>query len=82
MDEAGISRDTFINKMRDLGIGCSVHFIPLHYHPFWQKQLNVKVGDFPISEKAFEQAVSLPIYTKMQDKDVDNVIAAVKQILC
>jgi dTDP-4-amino-4,6-dideoxygalactose transaminase len=81
-DEVKISRDDFILKMDEAGIGCSVHFIPLHYHPFWQQKLQVKKGDFPQAEKAFERVVSLPIYTKMTDDDVMNVIAAVRKILC
>ncbi len=80
--EVKIKRDDFIVKMDEYGIGCSVHFIPLHYHPFWQQKLQVKIGDFPHAEKAFERVVSLPIYTKMTDDDVMNVIAAVRKILC
>jgi len=82
LENSGVSRNEFIDKMRELGVGCSVHFIPLHYHSFWQKELGVKKGDFPVSERAFECAVSLPIYTKMQDDDIDKVIAAVQKVLC
>lgn len=80
--EASVDRDAFIGSMNEYGVGCSVHFIPLHYHPFWQEALNVKVGDFPVAEKAYEAAVSLPIYTKMTDEHVNKVIEAVKKILC
>jgi dTDP-4-amino-4,6-dideoxygalactose transaminase len=81
-DAAKISRDDFITKMDAFNIGTSVHFIPLHLHPFWQQKLNVKLGDFPNAEIAFNNAVSLPLYTKMTDTDVDNVIKAVRSILC
>lgn len=80
--DAKIKRDDFIIKMDELGVGCSVHFIPLHYHPYWQEKLGVKKGDFPNAEKAFESAVSLPLYTKMTDDDVMKVIKAVRNILC
>jgi dTDP-4-amino-4,6-dideoxygalactose transaminase len=81
-DQSGMTRDEFIAKMDEKGIGCSVHFIPLHLHPFWQKELNVERGDFPNSEKAFDNVVSLPIYTKMSEADIQNVIQSVRDILC
>jgi dTDP-4-amino-4,6-dideoxygalactose transaminase len=80
--EAKITRDNFIHQMGSLGVGCSVHFIPIHTHPYWQKKLGVKHGDFPVAEEVYNNAVSLPIYTKMTDADVQKVINAVKTILC
>jgi dTDP-4-amino-4,6-dideoxygalactose transaminase len=76
-----INRDAFITKMSEANIGCSVHFIPLHLHPYYQKTLGYKSGDFPIAEKAFNNAVSLPIYTKMTDAEVERVANAVKVTL-
>lgn len=81
-DDVKISRDEFIRKMDEMEIGCSVHFIPIHYHPYWQQKLKVKIGDFPHAEKAFNRSVSLPIYTKMTDEDVMKVVKAVRNILC
>lgn len=79
---AKMDRDAFIAAMDEYGIGCSVHFIPLHLHPFWSETLKVKRGDFSVAEEVFDSAVSLPIYTKMTDADVENVIKAVREILC
>jgi len=79
---AKLSRDEFIKKMDESEIGCSVHFIPLHLHPYWQEKLGVAAGDYPVAEGAFSQAISLPIYTKMTDEDVRKVIKAVQGILC
>ncbi len=81
-DNCKFTREEFISAMDQEGIGCSVHFIPLHLHPYWQEKLKVKKGDFPNAEKAFEKAVSIPLYTKMSDADVDRVITAVRKILC
>lgn len=78
---SSISRNSFIEMMAQKGIGCSVHFIPLHLHPYWRDRYNLKPGDFPNAVDAYEHAVSLPLYTKMLDSDVDRVIAAVKGIL-
>ncbi|AXK40798.1 DegT/DnrJ/EryC1/StrS family aminotransferase [Crenobacter cavernae] len=79
--EAGVSRDDFIVQMAEKGIGCSVHFIPLHRHPVWRDGYGLKSSDFPIADAAFEAEVTLPLYTKMSDADQTRVIAAVRGIL-
>lgn len=80
-DDAKISRNEFIEKMAEKGIGCSVHFIPLHLHPYWRDTYNLNPQDFPNALKAYERAVSLPLYTKMTDPDQERVIKAVRDIL-
>jgi dTDP-4-amino-4,6-dideoxygalactose transaminase len=79
--EAGIARDRFIERLYDLGIGCSVHYIPLHLQPYWRDRYGLKATDFPHSQHAFEQMLSLPIYTRMTDADVERVIDAVRRTL-
>ncbi len=80
-DEAPMSRDAFIEAMAERGVGTSVHFIPLHRHPYWRDRYGLDDGMFPVATRAFERAVSLPIYSKMSDGDVDRVIAAVQELL-
>ena len=80
-DSAGISRDEFIQQMSARGIGCSVHFIPLHLHPYWRNAYDLQPHDFPMAWRAYERAVSLPLYTKMTDDDQTRVIEAVKDVL-
>lgn len=80
-DDAPISRDDFIDRMAELGIGCSVHFIPLHLHPYWRDTYRLTPGQFPHSQQAFEASVSLPIYTRMTDDDQSRVIEAVRTLL-
>ncbi len=77
-----ITRDDFIQKMSDLGVGCSVHFIPLHLQPYWKETYKLSPSDFPNALANFERAVSLPLYTKMTDADQDRVIEAVKKVIC
>jgi dTDP-4-amino-4,6-dideoxygalactose transaminase len=79
--ETGISRDQFIQEMAERGIGCSVHFIPLHIQTYWKKKYNLKEMDYPNAYNAYLNAVSLPIYTKMTDEDVNRVITAVTELL-
>ena len=79
--EAGIGRDAFIEQLFAQGIGCSVHYIPLHQQPYWRERYGLRAEDFPHSQQAYEQMLSLPIYSRMTDADVDRVIAAVRGLL-
>lgn len=81
IDELNISRDKFIEILAEKGIGTSVHYIPLHFHPYWQETYNLSEKDFPKSSKAFTRIVSLPNYPKMTDDQVDKVISVVKSVL-
>lgn len=76
-----ISRDEFIQAMSELGIGTSVHFIPLHIQPYWKEYYNLRSEDFPNATKYYTNAFSLPLYTKMTDDDQTRVIAAIRKIL-
>jgi dTDP-4-amino-4,6-dideoxygalactose transaminase len=80
-EQSGISRDEFIQEMSNRGIGCSVHFIPLHIQTYWKEKYNLKKQDFPHAYNAYINAVSLPIHTKMSDKEVNRVINAVRELL-
>lgn len=76
-----MDRALFIDKMRESQIGCSVHFIPLHLHPYYQKHLGLKRGDFPNAEWVFDHEVSLPLYPQMTIQDVSDVVEAVHNII-
>ncbi len=76
-----IDRNRFIELMAERGIGTSVHFIPLHLQPYWRDRYGFTPASFPAANAVYERAVSLPIYTRMTDLDVDRVIAAVSGIL-
>lgn len=78
---AGVARDTFIERLFARGIGCSVHYIPLHLHPYWRDRYALQPAMFPHSQHAYEHLVSLPIYTRMSDADVQRVIDAVRDAL-
>ncbi|MCK5725698.1 MAG: DegT/DnrJ/EryC1/StrS family aminotransferase [Thiotrichaceae bacterium] len=81
LDSLTITRDQFIELMAEEGIATSVHFIPLHLHPYWKDRYNYNAEDFPVSLTVFNRVVSLPIYPKMTDEDVKRVITAVRKIL-
>ena len=80
-DAAAVSRDEFIERLFALGIGCSVHYIPLHLQPYWRDRYQLDAAQFPHSQRAYEQMLSLPIYTRMTDEDLERVVAALRRIL-
>jgi dTDP-4-amino-4,6-dideoxygalactose transaminase len=80
-EDAPLRRDEFIQRMAERGIGCSVHFIPLHQHPYWRDTYQLKPEDFPAAQAAYKHAVSLPLYTRMTEADQQRVIAAVTELL-
>ena len=75
-----IDRDAFIDRLIARNIGVSVHFIPLHVHPYYRERYALQPSDFPNAWAAYERIVSLPIYAKMTDDDVRHVIDAVREI--
>jgi dTDP-4-amino-4,6-dideoxygalactose transaminase len=75
-----VDRDRFVRCLLDEGIGTSVHFIPIHFHPYFRSRLGYGVGAFPVAERYFERTMSLPIYPTMTDADTDDVIAAVRKV--
>lgn len=80
LERLGCDRAQFIECMKQLGVGVSVHFIPLHLHPFYQRKYGYRVGDFPVAEKQYDRCLSLPIYPAMSEQDVAKVIQVVTNI--
>ena len=77
-----IERDRFIERLFDAGIGCSVHYIPLHLHPYWRDRYALTAGRCSrTAQQAYERMLSLPLYTRMSDADVQRVVDAVRAAL-
>jgi perosamine synthetase len=79
LERLRIDRQDFIKALKTLNIGTSVHFIPLHLHPFYRDTFGYKPEEFPQASVVFERIVSLPIYSKMTSADVEHVISAVRE---
>ncbi len=75
-----IDRAEFIEILKERGIGTSVHFIPLHRHPFYQNAFSYGVEDFPEAEWVYERIISLPIYPGMSEAEVGYVIQTVTDV--
>jgi perosamine synthetase len=79
--ELNLPRDGVIEALKAEGIGTSVHFIPLHRHPYYRTTYGYGPADFPVATRAFERMISLPIYSRMSDTDVEDVIDAVTRVV-
>ena len=81
LERLTIDRGQFIEALRKENIGTSVHFIPLHLHPYYKERYGFKKGDFPVAEWIYEGIVTLPLYPKMSMRDVEDVITAVRKVI-
>jgi len=75
-----IDRGAVIERLAEAGIGASVHFIPLHLHPYYQERLGYRPGDFPVAERLYQRSLSLPIWPDMTDEQVDRTAATLLEI--
>jgi dTDP-4-amino-4,6-dideoxygalactose transaminase len=76
-----LNRSEFSDQMRARNIGTSVHFIPLHRHPFYHERYGCRPEQFPVCEEIYQGLLSLPLYPRMTDEDAVDVIAAVREII-
>jgi len=80
-EEAGIARDELIQRLAEYRIGTSVHYIPLHRHPYWRDTYGLRVERFPHADRAYRSMLSLPLYTRMTDDDQSHVIGALRELI-
>ena len=78
---AKLSRDELIEFLSDNGIGTSVHYIPLHRHPYWKNRYQLSNEMFPVADQIYKCMLSIPLYTAMTDQDQDLVIEALHRAL-
>jgi perosamine synthetase len=79
-EEFGCDRAEFVRAMHAENIGVQVHYVPLHYHPYFQEEFGYEPGDFPETESVYEGLVSLPLFPEMSDADVEDVVAAIERL--
>jgi len=76
-----VGRKEILEALRAENIGGTVHYLPLHLHPFYQREFSYRKGDYPVAERYYERAITLPIFPKMSDEDVKDVIEAVYKVI-
>ncbi len=75
-----IDRDKFIDQLKDAGVGCSVHWRPLHLHPYYRRTFGWRPADFPVATAEWKRLVSLPIFPGLRREELQHVINTVKRI--
>lgn len=80
-DDHPVTRDVVVSALFEAGIACSVHYIPLHLQPYWRDRYGLSPEMFPHSQHAYERLVSLPMYSRMTQADVDRVAGALASTL-
>jgi dTDP-4-amino-4,6-dideoxygalactose transaminase len=81
LDRLAIDRAGFVDELKRRNIGVSVHFIPLHVHPYYRETYGYQPDDYPVAYREHQREISLPIYSKMSDQDTADVIQAVREIV-
>ena len=81
LERLRVGRNEMIDLLKKQGIGTSVHFIPLHLHPYYRDNYGYLPNDFPVASSVFERIISLPIYPKMTEVDIQNVIEVVATLI-
>jgi len=81
LEKLRADRKTIFDAFRAENIGVQVHYIPVHYHPYYQQHVGYKQGDFPNAERYYERALTLPLFPRMTTQDIEDVIQAVYKII-
>jgi len=74
------NRDSFALELREAGIGTGLHYIPLHLLSYYKSKYSLRVNEYPVALRSYQQVLSLPIYANMSDEDVKTVISKIKKI--
>jgi len=81
LERLGIDRASFIEELGRAGIGTSVHWMPLHLHPYYQERFGLDASDFPVASAEWERMVSLPLYPTMSYAEQDRVADAIRTVI-
>jgi len=81
LESIGKTRAQIFHELRERGVGVNVHYVPVHLHPYYRDTFGTKLGDCPIAEAAYEHILSLPMYPKLTDKDIEFVIEQIHEVI-
>jgi perosamine synthetase len=80
LDRLAINRDEFMQKLQENGVGCSVHWRPLHLHPYYDEFFGWRAGHLPVATAVWQRLISLPLFPSMDDEEQDHVIQVVREL--
>ena len=80
LEKLTIDRNAFIDELKAAGVGCSVHWRPLHLHPYYEQTFGWQAEDFPVATKLWERLISLPIFPGMQEQEMNYVVNTIRDL--
>jgi dTDP-4-amino-4,6-dideoxygalactose transaminase len=80
LDRLGINRNQFIDQLRERGVGCSVHWRPLHLHPYYTEQFGWRPEQFPVATAVWERSITLPLVPGMRDDEHRHVVDIIRDL--
>jgi len=80
LDRLSIDRNAFVEELKSAGVGCSVHWRPLHRHPYYEQTFGWRPADLPVSTEVWTRLVSLPIFPGMREDEVRHVIETMEEL--
>ncbi len=80
LDRLTIDRNRFIDQLRERGVGCSVHWRPLHLHPYYAEQFGWRAEEFPIATALWQRSITLPLFPGMRDEEHQHVVNVVREL--
>ena len=81
LDRLTIDRKAFVEALRDLGITTSVHWMPLHMHPYYRDNYGYHPEDFPVAARLYEEILTLPLFPGMTEAQLDHVVSSIRDIV-
>jgi len=81
LEKLKVGRREIFEVLTAENIGANVHYMPVHLHPYYQREFGYRKGDYPKAERYYERAITLPIFPKMSDEDINDVIKAVRKVI-
>ena len=80
LDRLAVDRNTFLDELKDSGVGCSVHWRPLHLHPYYEETFGWRPEELPVATAVWQRLISLPLFPGMREEEVAKVIEAVRSL--
>jgi dTDP-4-amino-4,6-dideoxygalactose transaminase len=80
LEKLTIDRNAFIDELKAAGVGCSVHWRPLHLHPYYKQTFGWQAEDFPVATSVWERLISLPIFPGMQEHEMNHVVETIREL--
>ncbi|MBI3251912.1 MAG: DegT/DnrJ/EryC1/StrS family aminotransferase [Candidatus Omnitrophica bacterium] len=81
LEKLRVGRAKIFDALVAENIGVNVHHIPIHLHPYYRRTFGYREGDYPVAELFYQRALTLPLFPRMRQTDVEDVVEAVRKVI-